>query len=80
MLKKSARKRGLPFTITLEYFKELVSQTDYMEKKGRKEGSLNIDRIDGSKGYEPGNLQVIEKEENLFKYYAVEKPLKDCPF
>lgn len=65
--KQNAKNRGLEFSITKEYFKSLVDQTDYLKRGGMSNSSLTLDRIDNSKGYVKGNVQVITFEENREK-------------
>lgn len=93
-LRDSARKRGKEFTITLDYFRRFCKRTDYMVGKGRTKESYHVDRKDESKGYIPGNLQVLTNSENVKKFlnYSWEtkqgyvtkkipkKPDKDLPF
>lgn len=64
MLRHSARKRKLPFTITLAEFEKFCAETGYLEKRGNKPDDLTIDRIDWNKGYSIGNLQVKTHAEN----------------
>lgn len=69
-LRKSARRRGLEFTLTLEQFREFCRATgfDAPRKPGPRTGdSLSIDRIDPSRGYVPGNIQVLTLAENAAK-------------
>lgn len=68
-LKKSAKKRGLEFTLEKEWFRDFIRKSDYMEGRGRLTDSLNIDRIRGDEGYTPNNVCIITKEENLWKYH-----------
>lgn len=76
-LKYGARKRrGHAVTITFEEFKALVLGTRYLDKKGKTKGSLQIDRIDDDKGYEPGNLRIITVSENIAK----ENRRRHCKF
>lgn len=66
-LRSSANRRALTFTITYSEFEKLVSKTDYITKKGSTRGSLHIDRIDVTKGYCAGNLQILTCSENIAK-------------
>lgn len=69
-LKSNAKRRGKVFTISVEAFTEFInSNADYVEKRGRKARSLHIDRIDETKGYEEGNLQILTNQANSTKYY-----------
>jgi hypothetical protein len=64
MLRHSARKRKLPFTLTLDQFKEWCLQTGYLERRGTEPTDLTIDRIDWNDGYHVHNIRVITHEEN----------------
>jgi len=64
MIRHSARKRKLDFTLTVATFKEWCLQTGYLEKRGNKPGDLTIDRINWNEGYHIWNLQVLTHEEN----------------
>lgn len=64
MLRHSARKRKLPFTLTIAEFKEFCEKTGYLERRGSKPHDLTIDRIDWNDGYHIWNLRVLTHEEN----------------
>lgn len=64
MLRHSARKRNLPFTLTVASFKAWCQQTGYLEKRGNKPGDLTVDRINENEGYHIWNLQVLTHAEN----------------
>jgi len=64
MLRHSAKKRKLPFTLTVESFKEFCLQTGYLERRGNQPDDLTIDRIDWNDGYHIHNIRVLTHEEN----------------
>ena len=64
MLRQSAKRRNLSFTLTLETFAEFCARTGYLEKRGRKPDSLTVDRIDRRGGYTPDNIRVLTFAEN----------------
>lgn len=66
-LKQSARKRKIKFTLSKDQFRELCDESSYLAFKGSGACDLQIDRIDATKGYEYGNLQVITCSENAAK-------------
>lgn len=72
-IKRSAKKRSLPFEISLSEFKELIKNTGYMQNKGRLSDDLTIDRDKPHLGYIPGNLIVMTKRANVKKYHEKEK-------
>lgn len=92
MLRHSARKRKLPFTLTIAEFAEFCERTQYLERRGHKPGCLTIDRIDMNEGYHITNLQVMEFLENSEQgadntpraergcAQVVEVPDDNCPF
>jgi hypothetical protein len=68
VLKNNAKRRGKSFTLTFAVFVRFSEKNDYMNKKGTKAKSLQIDRIDETKGYADDNIQAITLRENIFKY------------
>lgn len=66
-LKVSARRRGIPFTLTFEHFSEIAEATRYIDNKGNYRHNLHIDRIEEHLGYTDGNIQVITCGENVAK-------------
>lgn len=66
-LKSRAKKRGIVFYLTLEQFREFCTQHNYINAKGRTATGYHIDRIDESKGYYLGNLQVLTNTDNITK-------------
>lgn len=64
MLRHSARKRSLAFTLTVKTFKKFCLQTGYLERRGNKPTDLTIDRIDWNEGYHIWNLRVLTHAEN----------------
>lgn len=67
ILKGNAKRRGKLFTLTLEQFGSFCTKTKYLDLKGRLPTSASIDRIDPSRGYEVGNLQILSLSENSEK-------------
>ena len=75
-LRSNARQRGITFALSLEEFASFCERTDYLTRKGCLEtDALQVDRIDASRGYEPGNITVLTLSENAAKG-NVEKFLK----
>lgn len=68
VLKNNAKRRGHKFTITLQDFIRFCVKTKILLGRGRQKDCYSIDRIDESKGYEPGNIQVLSVGENRIKY------------
>lgn len=81
-LRSNAKRRGHTFTVSFEEFSELVLKSGYMEKSGRAANSYHLDRIDASRGYVPGNIQVLTNSINVQKWHYFEKEIgeEDLPF
>jgi hypothetical protein len=83
--KSNAKRRGIVWTLTLEEYTEIVQQQNYMDNKGCERHCLHLDRIDHTKGYEVGNLQIITCSENVVKGNQerrrgyVDIPEDNCP-
>lgn len=82
-----AKRRGIPFTLTLEEFAHLCEDSQYHQFRGRRASDLHLDRIDSTRGYETGNVQVVTASENCTKarnevgYHASgEAHEPECPF
>jgi len=73
------KKRGIRFTLTKRYFRLFCWYYEYNIYKGRRDNDYNIDRIDNTKGYERGNIQILSGKENREKYHAIDK-VDDLPF
>lgn len=75
-IRNRARQRKIPFTITLEEFRQFCHETGYLEKRGREAHSLSIDRKDHDKGYHIWNICVKSFQENCVNGHVV--PGRDC--
>jgi len=71
--KERAKNKGIEFNITIEdiivpkYCPILNIELKPFNKQGGSYNSPSIDRIDNSKGYIKGNIQVISKRANMIK-------------
>lgn len=65
--KADAKRRGIAFTITLEYFREFCVAHSYMLGKGRTKLGWHVDREKEHLGYVPGNLVVRTNSDNVTK-------------
>jgi hypothetical protein len=80
--KMRAEKKGLEFNITPEdivvptHCPVLGIELTYGKKLGGDDSSFSIDRIDSSKGYVKGNVQVISKRANTIKNDSTLEELK----
>lgn len=68
-LKSNAKRRGKNFNLSIEYFREMVIASGYMEMRGRTKDRMSIDRLDPHLGYIPGNIKIITVGENSRKKY-----------
>lgn len=66
-LRDNSKRRGIPFTITYEYFRRFCYRTQYMKCKGRYRINYSLDRVKNELGYIPGNLKVIPVSMNCSK-------------
>jgi hypothetical protein len=64
MLRHSARKRKLPFTLTVKEFELFCLETGYLELRGKKADDMTTDRKDWNEGYHIWNIQVMTHAEN----------------
>lgn len=65
--KSNAKRRGILFTISLEYFRQFAIETEVLIGAGRTATSLHVDRKIDELGYVEGNLQVLTNTENVRK-------------
>ncbi|MDB9741477.1 hypothetical protein OAB00_01340 [Akkermansiaceae bacterium] len=63
-LKRSAKKRSIPFNLTFEEFQKFDNATNYVKHKGRDKESLTVDRVDCSIGYQLDNIRALTHEAN----------------
>lgn len=88
-VKRGADKRGLEFSLTIEYMAQLFrdqnercaltgEQIYFSEaRKYKMETSASLDRIDNNKGYIEGNVQFVSKEVNFMKHKLTEDRFVD---
>ena len=77
----NARRRGKPFSLTLEQFGEFCKRTGYNERKGKTANSMSIDRIRDCDGYHANNIRTITLSANTKRQYDPSvAPEENCPF
>lgn len=63
-----AKARGIKFTLTYDYYCGMMDVVGYWDHKAESRGEvLSIDRVDATKGYEPGNVRVVSISLNSSK-------------
>lgn len=75
VLRNNAKRRKKDFSLTFEEFKIFAEQNDYMNKRGTRAKSFQVDRIDEEKGYHAWNIQCITLRENIHKYRRHKKAM-----
>lgn len=75
-LKHNAKRRNIIFLLSYKEFCEFAFKCTLFLQRGIKRESYHIDRIDESKGYEIGNLQMLTNIENITKYQGIRKYFK----
>ena len=78
-LKNNSKRRGVPFNLSLDQFKEFAIRVDYLYWKGIYKTAYHIDRIDPIKGYILSNLQLMTNEANVKKRHGVVSQYY-CPY
>jgi len=71
MIRNRARKRNIPFSLTLEEFRQFCARTGCLANRGTDPHSGSIDRIDHDEGYHVWNLQVKDYGENCRNGHTV---------
>lgn len=77
--KKNAAKRpwnggiGIPFSITLQEFREFCQRTGYIIQKGKRGRNCTIDRVINTEGYHIWNIEIRSNEANVRKYHNHDK-------
>lgn len=66
-LKDRAKRRKIPFSITLLQFRKFALETNYLNRTGLGKHCLTVDRKNNLKGYTPRNIQALTREENVIK-------------
>lgn len=72
LLKQNAKRRDIPFDLTLSEFKKIWQRHPEKWKEKRtwgRETQWQMDRIDPRIGYTFDNIQIITKTKNIRKYY-----------
>ena len=70
LMRTNAKRRNVPFTLTLSEFRAFCNKTGYLRLKGRGVGFASIDRINPEEGYHKDNIQIVEFGDNVRKRYV----------
>lgn len=73
--RNNAKRRGIKFEISFEYFCEFAEKTQLLKNRGIYAESWHIDKIIDELGYVEGNLQVLTNSENASKENARRKQI-----
>ncbi|EIQ01120.1 hypothetical protein OpiT1DRAFT_05688 [Opitutaceae bacterium TAV1] len=73
-LRNNARRRGIPFDLTLEEWIMFCDLTGYMTVSGRFADNLSVDRIDPKRGYTLDNIRAVTVSMNA-RYVHVQAKL-----
>lgn len=89
-MRSNAKRRGKEWSLTLEQFRSIVAQQDYLDNRGCTKHCLHLDRKKNHLGYHFDNIQIITCSENVAKgnaerrrAFAGAPPLPEddnCPF
>lgn len=82
--KQNAKTRGIPFSLMLKDIPDIPKrcsvlqwiELEYRVGEGSQDSSPSLDRIDNTRGYEPGNVRIISQRANVLKSNATDKELQ----
>lgn len=74
--RNNARSRNIKWDLTLEEFREIWEDSGKWEAKLRGE-NWEMDRKNVNKGYEKGNIKIIEKWLNVYLWYERDRYMID---
>ncbi len=63
-IRQQAKKRKIPFTITLAQFRAWCAETGYITSRGTTPDAATIDRKNHDEGYHIWNIQILSHAEN----------------
>lgn len=66
-LRDNATRRQIFFDLTFDQFAAFCYGTEYMARRGKTKYSYSVDRMDETKGYTVGNLQILTLSQNSQK-------------
>lgn len=76
-LRNRARRDNIPFTIVFEDFEKWCVNVHYIGmKRGRGANARTVDRRYNDIGYHIDNIQVMEKRDNVIKYFSYDFRVK----
>lgn len=78
--KGNAKKRNIPFFVTLKEFTKFCYDNNYIVKKGNRGQNATIDRRCNAHGYHIWNMQLLTNRQNARKGSGFSGDQFDCPF
>ncbi len=78
--KQKAKSRGIPFTISLKWFRGFCHRTGYLVVRGRRGQNATLDRRCNLHGYHEWNIQILTNRANASKVNGFRGAEFDCPF
>lgn len=69
-MRNRARRKNIPCTITLEQFRLWCHKVTYIGFKGRSPEGWTIDRKYNDVGYHIDNIQAMQNQDNVKKYFT----------
>lgn len=75
-LRGNAKRRKIPFFLTLAEFEKFAVETEYCARRGRTAVSYTIDRQREHEGYHIGNIQILSNSDNVKKENARRRLVK----
>src|SRR5690606_29814967 len=78
--RRNARRRGIRFEISLEYFRKFAYEVDLTQRRGRVSTAYHIDRKIDELGYVEGNLRFITCHDNVMKEHERRRVQKQVTY
>lgn len=70
---------GIPFSITLQEFREFCQKTGYIIQKGKRGRNCTVDRVINTEGYHIWNIELRQHGANVRKYHNEDRFTNELP-